>query len=292
MKIISYADYIDSKLETQIDFLNKINVNNFIIRSYENKNVYNLLEEDIKNINEQLKLNKINIFSLDPLIKEEDYFNEESLSNYLKTIEIAKKLKSESIILRLPNINDIIMEIDTIKIHLDEILKEAKNNKIKVLIKQNNVKNNVLVYILKRYSDKYLNVIFSPKHAILNNDSAISGYRILKNYSNTLLAADIDSKNNPELLGYGRVNILDLFKRMRRDNFKGNIILDNSFINFFNEEEQKKVPFIKKLFKMKSEFEKYLKGYSLRIFNEVESKLVNIYDIYINQINVLRIVFN
>jgi len=292
MNIIGYSDYYDTTLEGQLKFAKEINLNEIIIRKYNDKLIYEIDELDILNINNDLKREKINIFALDPLIKKEDYYSEDTLEKYIQTIKIANSIKVKNIILRLPKIEDILIEFDTIKIHIDELLVVAKSNRVNILIKQEEDNNNILAYIIKRYNDKYLNIIFSPKDAILSQDSAISGYRVLKNYFNTFIAADIDSLNNPELLGYGRVDILNLFKRMKRDKYNGNIILDDTFISFFKDKKNKKVPLLKKLFNAKSLLDKYIEGYSLRILDENSNELVNIIDIYKNQINVLNIVFN
>lgn len=292
MNIIGYSDYYGTSIIDQIKFASEINLNEIIIRKYNDKYIYDIDELDLLNINNDLKKDKIKVFALDPLIKKEDYYSEDALVKYNNTIEIANKLKVRNIFLRLPHIDDVLVEYDTIKIHLDEIITVAKRNKVNVLIKQEKDNNNVLAYIIKRYKDKHLNVIFSPKDAILSNDSAISGYRVLKNYFNTFLAADMDSLNNPELLGYGRVDILNLFKRMNRDKYNGNIILDDAFISFFNNKKNKKVPLFKKLFNAKSVLDKYIEGYSIRILDENSNDTLDITDIYINQINVLNVVFN
>ena len=55
--------------------------------------------------------------------------------------------------------------------------------------------------------------------------------------------------------------------------------------------EEKKVPWFKKLFKNKTNIDNYLRGYSLRIFPNQEVQDVTVFDIYENQINVLKIAF-
>lgn len=291
MKIISYGDYVDTKIESQIDFVKDIGVYEIILRKVNEKVIYNLDNNDLKTIISSFKKEKINIFALDPLILAKDYYTEVMLDNYFKTIDLAVKLNINHVIFRLPLVTDIIYDFKVLNIKLNEIVNYAKKSKITILIKQEGVNNNVLAYIMKKYNEKYLRIIFSPKDAILNNDSAISGYRILKDYFDTFIAADLDSKNNPELLGYGRVDIIDLFKRMKRDGYQGDIILDDTFISFFNNKKIKEVPLVKRLFRGTSILDKYLVGYKARIFNKEEPELPTIYDIYMNQINVLNIVF-
>ena len=292
MNLICYADYVNSSIKEQISFAKVLKINNIILRKLNDLKVYDLTDLEIKELTTNLRKDKINLFALDPELKSELYYQSETIENYIKTIDVASSLKVENIFLRLPKVVDILTEFETLKVHLDEILHHAKLKKITILIKQEEINNNVLAYIMNKYHERYLSIIFSPKDAILSKDSAISGYRILKQYFNTFVAADLDTKNNPELLGYGRVDIINLFKRMKRDKYQGNIILDDSFIKFFNNEEIKKVPLLKKLFKSKSIKDQYLTGYKLRIFSEDHEGLPDIYDIYLNQINVLNVVFN
>ena len=210
---------------------------------------------------------------------------------YEDALNVASKLKVSNLYFRLPIIKDILEEFDTVKSQLDLFIERARRFKITLLIKQEEEKTNVLVYILKKYRPRDLQLIFNPATTMTNEESPIVAYRLLKDYFNFFVSADIDKKNNPELLGYGRVKIIDIFKRMNRDQYKGFFILDDRFGNFVSGNEEKKVPWFKKLFKNKTNIDNYLRGYSLRIFPNQEVQDVTVFDIYDNQINVLKIAF-
>jgi len=298
MKVIGHLEFAGKSLDQQIETATELNVDELIIRYInEDTKVSGISGKDLKEINQLLKKAKKAIFAIDPLIDSFDFYNNETtefvISEYEKAVNAANLLKVNNIIFRLPIIKDILSEFELMKESLDNIIEIAKRSNKTLLIKHENTTTSNITYIIKKYNNlKNLSVIFSPADAILNSDSPLAGYRVLKDYFNVFIASDIDSINNPELLGYGRVNIIDLFKRMKRDKYKGDIIIDERFVELFNNDEIKKVPFYKKLFNKKSLFDKYLEGYALRVFPNEKEKLPTIYDIYHNQINVINIVFN
>lgn len=297
MKITSYLDFDNKTIESQINNALSLNINYLILRYYDDNNkLIDISEKEVKDINLLLRKNKVSVYAIDPLIKpfnlnDEITFNE-VIKEYEKAFKIANLLKTNQIIFRLPIIDNVINEFEVIKNKIDPIIDMAvKNNKV-LYIKHENITTSIIGYVLKKYNSKNLKVIFSPADAILNNDSPLAGYRVLKSDFNVFIANDIDSKENPELLGYGRVNIIDLFKRMRRDRYNGDIILDERFIDFYNNEQIKKVPIYKKLFNKKSLFDQYLEGFSARIFPNEKGRKPNIIELYENQINVIKVVFN
>lgn len=298
MKIIGHLEFEGKDLEKQIELASTLKVDELILRYInDDTKISDISAKDLKDINQLLKKGKKAIYAIDPLIDSFDFYNNETtefvISEYEKAVNAANMLKVNNIIFRLPIIKDIITEFDYLKDIFDNIVEMAKRSNKTLLIKHENTTTSNIAYIIKRYNNlKNLSVAFSPADAILNSDSPLAGYRVLKDYFNVFIASDIDSINNPELLGYGRVNIIDLFKRMKRDKYKGDIIIDERFVELFNNNEIKKVPLYKKLFNKKSLFDKYIEGYALRVFPNEKEKLPTINDIYHNQINVINIVFN
>lgn len=298
MKIVGYVDFYGTEIENQIQTAKKIDLNHIILRKYNNKNLYELTNEDIKQLNKTIKEEKINIVALDPEINSYDLYNidsyEEILTNYQKVIDLANQIKVNDIFYRLPKIVDIINEFETFENQLVPLLDILKRNNKRFLIVQTEEKTSVLAYIMNKYYSKNFSLVFNPKQIVLNNESVTTSYRLLKRYFSYFIANDMDSKNNPELLGYGRVNILDVFKRMIRDKYDGTIILDIDFANFLLNYEEKKVSFLKKLFgfKEKNILKKYIEGYSLRIFPHDDTKIADIYDIYESQIKAIKVIFN
>src|SRR5690554_1341461 len=298
MKIIGYLEFEGKSIEKQIELASTLKVDELIIRYInEDTKISDITAKDVKDINQLLKKERKAIYAIDPLIDNYDFNNIDTVSlvitDYEKAINAANLLRVNNIVFRLPIIKDIITEFDTMKESLDAIIELAKRSNKTLLIKHEKTTTSNIAYIIKKYNNiKNLEVTFSPADAILNSDSPLAGYRVLKDYFNAFIASDIDSIDNPELLGYGRVNIIDLFKRMKRDKYRGDVIIDERFVELFNNKEIKKVPFYKKLFNTKSLFDKYLEGYALRVLPNEKEKLPTINDIYLNQINVINIVFN
>lgn len=294
MKIIGYTDFDGKNIINQIEVANKLNINDIILRYYdEDISLLDITKEDLKNLILTLKKSKKSVYAIDPIDLVFQVDNLDYNANFERLLAIAEDLKCQNIIFRLPKFNNIIDEFDMFNQKFSLVVELAKKYGKTILIKQENTSTNTIAYILKKYNNnKNISVIFSPADALLTNDSPLAGYRVLKEYFQVFIASDIDKLNNPELLGYGRVGIIDLFKRMKRDKYKGDCIIDERFINFFNNEEIKKVPLFKKLFKSKSLFDKYLEGYATRVFPNEKDRIPNIYDIYLNQINIINIVFN
>ncbi|VEU81225.1 apurinic/apyrimidinic endonuclease family protein [Haploplasma axanthum] len=296
MRIIGYCDFDGTTIKEQIETANKLHVDHLIFRTYEDKNISILEDSEIKEISRELKLSKKDIMIIDPKIESYDLYDvdayEKVLFEYEQAINQANKLKVNYILYRLPNFKNVLDEFDSVEKQLTPIIDLAKKSAKTLLIYPEKEKTNVLVYILKKYRKKDLSLIFNPAQTIKNGESPTTAYRLLKEYFQFFIAADTDSKSNPELLGYGKVKIIDLFKRMNRDNYKGYIVLDDSFPLFLDMQTTKKVPWFKKLFKSKNNSDNYLRGYSLRIFPNEPERIVDIFDIYENQVKALKIVFN
>ncbi|MDY0277504.1 MAG: hypothetical protein RBQ97_05430 [Acholeplasma sp.] len=295
-RIIGYCDFQGKEIDDQILVANELGIENLIIRQIGVKKIYDINDQDCKEILRSVKSSKKSIYALDPeimtydLYKVKDY--EKALSQYEKTFIIASKLKVDYVLYRLPKIIDILNEFVTVEKQLNKFIELAKKSGRKILIYHNQEKTNVLAYIMKKFQNKDLGLIYNPKQATLNGDSPTTGYRLLRDFFDCFVAADVDKNNNPELLGYGRVKIIDLFKRMGRDNYRGNVIIDNSFSDFIDNNQIKKVPWYKKLLKKSDTFDDYLKGYSARIFPDEEDRIADIFDIYQSQIKALKIMFN
>lgn len=295
MSIIGYCDFNGKQLNNQIETANILKINELILRYVDDLNIIDLDDNLIKTINKSLKDSKKTIYALDPQISNYDLYDidtyEEVLSMYEEIFVIANKVKVNNVIFRLPIIKDILDEFKSVQKQIDRLIETAKKYRVTLLIKQSEEKTNTLVYILKKYKRRDLSLIFDPSQTLINGESPIVAYRLLKEFFDIMIASDIDKKNNPELLGYGRVKVIDLFKRMTRDIYKGQFIIDNRFASFIEVKEEKKVPWYKKPFVKSNNIDSYLRGYSFRIFPKEEQRDVSIFDIYENQMNVLKVTF-
>lgn len=293
MKIVGFCDFTSKDFLEQLNTANDLKINNLFLRYFNEKLVYELEDKDIKDVNSLLKSNKKDIAIIDPLIESYDLYDvdayEKTIEQYKQTFLVLNKLKVNKVFLRLPKVNDILAEFETVESQLTPLLDLAKKQKISLVIYPQDEKTNALVYILKKYRKKDLTILFDPVKIVKNGESPIVAYRLLKEYFNFLVAGDLDKKNNPELLGYGRVKIIDLFKRLNRDDYQGDIVLDENFGKFVTVDSTKKAPWFKRLFTKDKNINNYLVGYGRRIFPDQENPEVTIYDIYENQIGVLKI---
>lgn len=296
MKIIGFCDLNGFEINDQLDLATKLNIDQVILKQYNDKKIYELEKSDINDLKISLKDHKKSIIMLDPQIDTFDLYDldllDENYKKYIKTLEIANQLKIDNIIIRLGKIKDIIMELKNVEEQIVPLIEAAKKYNKRLLILQGKEKANSLVYILKKYHSKNFGLIFDPKRAVLNDEAPLTVYRLLKNYFDFFVASDVDSKNNPELLGYGKTKIIDLMKRLNRDGYKGDIIFDDSFGPFLGSNETKKVSLFKKLFSKNKNINNYLIGYSQRIFPGEEEKIATAEEIFLNQIKALKIIFN
>lgn len=296
MKITSFFDFKGRELNTQIGIAKELELDTILLRYVGNKEIIELTKDEIIKVNGTLRKEKIDIAAIDPLINSYDLYDLEvyknNLEQYEKAMVQAKALKVNNVYLRLPIINDIINEFETVEKQLTPIINIAIKNNINLLIEQGSTKTNILIYIIKYYKGKNLTLIFNPKELMVNKESITASYRLLKQYMTFFVANDIDKKNNPVLLGYGRLKILDLFKKLKRDKYKNYIILDDSFKDFFIEKPVEKISLFKKIFSKKhKETNIYLQQYANKIFPKENDRKVELKDIFINQIEVLNIIF-
>ena len=89
-------------------------------------------------------------------------------------------------------------------------------------------------------------------------------------------------------MGYGKTQILDLFKKMNENSYRGYLILDPNFISVVKR-IRKRNNFITKLFnqKIKKEYLRLKKLLDL----DINRNDITIEDIYINQYKLLKLVF-
>lgn len=296
MKITSFFDFKGKELNMQIEIAKELKLDTILLRHVGTKQINDLSKEEIIKINGILRSEKVMIAAIDPLIMPYDLYDLEKYHLIAKDYELAilqaKALKTNNVYFRLPIINDIINEFETLERQLTPIFELAVKNNVNLLIEQGKSKTSELIYVIKYYKNKRLAVIFNPKELYYNKESITASYRLLKKYINFFIANDVDKKNNPVLLGYGRLKILDLFKKLKRDKYKEFIILDESFKEFFIDKPIEKVSLFKRLFKNKNkETNDYLTSYASKIFPDDKDRKVELKDILINQIDVLNIVF-
>lgn len=283
--------------EEQIALAQRHQITSICLGAYGKQSLIELSDSDHKKIISALKDAKLKIAAIDTGISSYDINSDskhaEALDAFKYMVKLADKLKVTQLFFRLPIFNDVIEEFENIKIRLEPFVEAAmKGGKKMILLPVNNYKANVYAFIMKKIKSNALSVYFDPVYIMMNNESTTTAYRLLKKNIGAFAAIDADHHQVPQLMGYGKTEILSLFKKMIRDRYDGLLMIDN----YFNQEvfalETKKVGFFAKILKTKQKKkELMISELSKKIFPNEQTKNVTMDDILDNQIKVLKIIF-
>jgi sugar phosphate isomerase/epimerase len=286
-----------SSFEDRIQLASKHQLDYICLRSYDSKPMIEVSEKDIKDILVQLKTTKMKIAAIDAGIKSYDIHHqqkhEKALEEFTYLVKVADKLKVTYLFYELPLFTDVIEEYQLIESRLTPFLDVAlKNGKKIILSPNNNYKANTYAYLLKKLKTNILQVAFNPVLIMLNNESTTTSYRLLKGSIGAFIANDADHEQHPKLLGYGKTEVIVLFKKLIRDGYSGLIMIDNSLHEALFQVSVKKQGFFSKLFSNEDKKKKKeMDELSKKIFPNEETKNVTYDDILENQIKVLNIIF-
>jgi hypothetical protein len=286
-----------SSFENQIELANKHQLNYICLRTYNNKPMIEIAEKDIKEMLTQLKIGKLKIAAIDSGIKPYDIHHQQkhdkALDEFTFLIKVADKLKVNYLFYELPVFTDVLEEYQLIESRLLPFIDIAlKYGKKIILMPSNNYKANTYTYLLKKLKTNVLSVAFNPVFIMLNNEATTTSYRLLKGNIGAFIANDADHQNHPKLLGYGKTEVIVLFKKLIRDGYGGFIMIDNSFHEALFQEPVKKQGFFSKIFANEDKKRnKEMDVLSKKIFPNEETKNVTYDDILENQIKVLNIIF-
>ncbi|MBN2300620.1 MAG: TIM barrel protein [Acholeplasmataceae bacterium] len=286
-----------ASFQEQIDSALKHHISTICLRSYNQNPLIEISDSDIKKILQILKESKIKIIALDTKIKSydinDDHKHIEALDEFKYMIKLADRLKVQNLYLNLPKFNDVIEEYENIEKRLSPFIEAAmKSNKKIILLPVNNYKINVYAYLIKKIKSNIISVLFDPVSIMMNNESTTTAYRLLKKKIGAFAAIDANHQNVPQLIGYGKTDVLALFKKLIRDRYDGLLLIDNRFNDQVFNLELKKAGLFSKLFKVREKQKKsMISDLSKKIFPNEETKNVTYDDILDNQIKVLRIIF-
>jgi len=283
--------------EEQIELIKKHNLDHISIRYYNHKPLLEASDKEIKHMAQIMKENKIKGALLDTLIAgydiNSDHKANEALDEFKHLIKVSNLLKISYLLIRLPKFNDVIEEIENIKIRLQPwITLASKHSKKLILLPDQGYQANTYAYILKKVKSNVLSMLFDPVYFMLNHDSTTTAYRVLKKQIYAFACHDANHENIPKLIGYGKTDIISLFKKLIRDKFSGFLIIDNQFYQHIFKPDDKKEGFFQKVFSNRKKKEKkQIDELSSKIFPNEQTKNVTYDDILDNQIKVLNIVF-
>lgn len=210
----------------------------------------------------------------------------DSILSFLKHIQ---QLKIKHVIFLLPPVLNVSKKTaDDINLKLGMLIKMTSRHKAMTIIEPTTQAYKSLMYIIKPFKTSQLGVVYSPSHTVKTNGSTLGVYRLLKKYITHFVCHDITKDKNPALIGYGNTQMIALFKRLKKDGYKGDFILDPPFeqvLALLNKRN-------KGLFKIfrKKELSKYEQLKKIMNVNRQE-KDINLYDIYQHQYDVLNTIF-
>lgn len=214
-----------------------------------------------------------------------EYGESDTILSYLKHIQ-AYKVKY--LIVSLPTVLLVNKEtVEHINIKLNMLIKMASKFKIKIIIEPTTQTYKSLVYILKSFKPNQLQFLFNPAMIYKTKGSVLSLYRVFKAFIQVVVADDLTKDHTPALIGYGEAQLISLFKAMVKDSYQGDIILDPKFEDYLSQLEKKK----KSIFSFLSK--KHIISYDQlkKQMRLDEKKDIHLYDIYLNQYDVLHIIF-
>ncbi len=296
-KITGFLDHDKSlTLEQQIELAEKHNLDTLCIRFHQQKDIFEVDEKEVKRMSDLLKDHKMKVSIIDPEIKpykmDNNHQHEEAIDQFKYALKIASKFKATHIYLRLFKFNDIIDEYPNVAKRLEDFVTQAsKAGKKIILYPTDDYKMSTYTYIFKKFKSNILNVLFDPVHVMNQDQSTTTNYRLLKKHIAAFACHDQDRLGTPKLMGYGKADVVNLFKKLMRDNYKGFLLVDNMFYKEIFE-EQPKPKGLKKLFGSKKKHKENTRTeVSKIIFPNEETKNATYDDILDNQIKLLQMLF-
>ena len=268
------------------------------LRSYKDRPLIEMTERDAKEIYQLFRKENMNLSFLDGNIGDYDLNSDTQFKNHLEQfkflIELSDHLKTNVVCLKLPQFTKVIDEYENIEIRLTPFIEAASKRRKRIwLVLSNDYKANVYAYVLKKIKAQHVDLLFDPVYFLEMHQSNTTAYRLLKKYIGAFACHDQDHKGNPRLLGYGKTDVIGLFKRLTRDRYNGYLLVDNGFYNqIFSDDKTKKGFFgfgRKKQQKQKDALQKEL---SHVLFPNEQTRLCTYDDVLANQIRLVKVLFS
>jgi sugar phosphate isomerase/epimerase len=275
----------------------KLSVDHIALRTYNGQPLIELSDGELKKMLLDLKGERLKISIIDSNILPYDMYDDRKHANVVDEfkymLKVAERLKVNYLFLRLPIINDVIEEFDTIEKRLGDFVDAAQRASKKIVILPTlGYKTNTYVYIFKKMKSKYLSIAYDPVTIMMSNESATTTYRLLKSYISVFFAHDANQQNEPKLMGFGKTDVIKIMKKLTRDRFSGLIMVDHHFNPAMFKDEEPKKGFFSKIFSNdKKKREKKVSELSKIIFPDEQTKNVTEDDIYENQIKLIQALF-
>ena len=267
-----------------------------VMKEYQKQPLIELSDSDIKRLVSEMKTQKTHVSMIDTGLVPYDLYDDRKHANALDEfkylLKLSDRLKVNFLTLRLPIFHDVMEEFEDIKKRLESYIDAAMKSGKKIVLLMDNYKSNTYAYLLKKLRSKVLTIGFDPVIIMKNNESTTTAYRLLRNHISVFFAHDANHQGEPELIGYGKTDILKIMKKLIRDRYDGLVIVDHHFHASLFKNEVVKQGFFKRLFSNeKKKKNTLLSLLSRRIFPDQETKNVTEDDILRNQIKLLQMIF-
>lgn len=282
-ELFEFADYITKMKE--------LNLNHLCLSHY-NKKTIDLVEEDeIKDIQTTLKNEKLKVLLVKTTHNWDNITNDlefnEALDIYKDVLKVAIKLKASGVIFKAPFIDDAVKEHEVVIEKIKHFYDLAGKSRLDFYLEPNKKQQtNSYTYIFKKNKWDDIKFVFIPEYMLINNESTTTNYRLIKPYMGIAYVNDFDFSLKPQLLGLGKTDILNLLKRIKRDEMDMIFLIDNKFEETYFLDKPK-ISFLKRMFMKKDNPKKELEQISNKIFPEESKKNVTYRDILENQIKVI-----
>ncbi len=298
-KLTAFFDH-DGKLplEDRLALAKHHGIDSIGLRSYQNKPLIEMTERDAKDVYQLFKQANMNLSFLDDNIGDYDLNSDSKYKEHLEQfkflIELSDRLKTNTLCLRLPQFTKVIDEFENISFRLTPFFEAASKRRKRIwIVPSNDYKANTYAYIFKKMKTSHVGMLFDPVYFMDIKQSNTTAYRLLKRYIDVFACHDKDHKGNPRLLGYGKTDVIGLFKRLTRDRYNGMLLVDNDFYHqVFAEPATKKGLFgfgYKKQQKQKDALQKEL---SHVLFPNEQTRVCTYDDVLSNQIRLVKVLFS
>lgn len=225
----------------QIDFAKEYKFKSVIYKE-DYKTLISFNMDELKEMYEYAKANKIEVIAIDTKIKAFKLKDADSikahLNKYVELIKVAKELRVKNLFMTIPKIAEIVVEHDDIKEALMPLHDLIVKEKINISIKPSNVYN-VYAYIFHQRDFKNFSFYFDVVKMYQYKSSLTTSYRLLKDFTKFVVINDVNKKKRPVLAPHGLTKIEELLEAMRNDNYKEYGILDEELLKNILETRKK-----------------------------------------------------
>ncbi|MDY3195401.1 MAG: hypothetical protein RBQ95_00965 [Paracholeplasma sp.] len=258
--ISGFFDLEKSSLEEQLRIAKELDMKYIGLRKIDEKMIHELSESDIKRANELLKQNKLTVSVVEISYDQYHILEDESFSIIEKAFSNADNLHAKVVSIKLPQIDDFDTQSTMLLDWIKKVYQLTKKSKFELSFNyREGYLSGHLAYLVSNI--KQINFIYDGTMFYQNQISTTTVYRLLRNVLSSIKINDITKDFEACLIGLGNTNIIDIIKKLKRDKFKGFIMLDNNLTDYLQNRDKsyEKKSIFTFFSKKKSNKERYLK---------------------------------